>query len=152
MADIFGIINFVALCVIVGIVYHFREHFINRTSEESIATSVLSAIVSLATMEELEEHRQMIIGGIQPLFAEAMTGVVEQFQSVMAENLPSEEEIKQVTEQLTQETPIQAPTQEIQSVLQSDNPLMQLISSYLLKQLAGEPTKSPSATTTKGGW
>ena len=81
----------------------FRHKFFDQISEESIATSVLSAIVSLATMEELAEHREAITLGIQPLFAEAMAGVIEEFQTMMAKTLPSEEEIKQVTEQLTEQ-------------------------------------------------
>lgn len=162
MPDLFGIMNFVALCVLVSTFYYFRDYFINQTSEESIAHSVISAISALATMEELAEQREAITAGLQPFFAEAMTGVIEQFEAMMAKTLPSEADIKQITDQFTQGAPkaqAKQPGAEqlVQQVLTNneqltENPLMQLISTYFLKQFSGEPTKAPSGTSTQGGW
>ena len=165
MSDIFSILNFVALCGIVGAIYYFRSYFINQTSEETIVRSVLSAFVSFATLDELAEHREAVTAGIQPFFAEAMVGVVEEFQTMMTKMLPSEEEIQQATEQMTETLSQEVITNQVNPELQpivkklfakdgqfAENPMMELIMTFLLPKLGGKPTEPTRGTIEKGGW
>lgn len=188
MVDLVGITNFVILIGLCSLGYYFRKQLLgggidlkSDETQEALANSVLSAVIALGTVEDFKEHREGIAVIMQPLFADAMTGVIEQFNTAMSANLPSEETLLNAQETIAKEITSESALAQVPEMFKpsikkmfgedgqfGDNPILGSIlmgwlgRSGLLqgvsglasgaKQGNGPAQTPPTPTTQHGGW
>jgi len=74
----------------------------SEAASDFMAKSVINAIVTLGSVEELAEHRHQLGKALQPIFAEAMTATLEVLQETLQIPTPNPEEMAEA-QKLAQE-------------------------------------------------